>query len=216
MEAVNAGDVVAITLWEPWATLLVTEKIRVKGFETRPSPPNGSMRPPGVPGYPGRRIHPGSLVLVHAGGRAPHQTLGPDGLHDLIGGGYVEGDTWTHAATGVCLQLLPGHYVGVVFFDEVFEIVDVASPHRRLDRHQIVGIDGEPTIVSIPYLGGVEYLSLGLDERSAGDYTPGRWAWRTSERYEIDPLPATGKQGVWTPSDHAATLAAHTVNRRRQ
>ena len=214
-------DVVAITLWEPWATLLVSEQIRVKGFETRPSPPHGPMCPRSVRGYPGRRIYRSTPVLVHAAAKAPHQTGRPDGGHDLIGGGYVEGDKWTHVATGVTLQLHPGHHVGIVLFDEAFEIVDVASARRSPDRHQIVGIHGGPMTVSTPYpvefaTTGVKFQPLGADERTAGDYTPGRWAWRTSERYEIDPIPATGKQGVWTPTaDHAAT-AYLTLHHRRQ
>lgn len=34
-------------------------------------------------------------------------------------------------------------------------------------------------------------------ERSLGDYSPGRFAWEFSGLHFIDPIPISGKQGLW-------------------
>jgi hypothetical protein len=52
-----------ITVNQPWASLIVAG---IKTVETRPSPPNGAMRPDGVRGLPGLRIEPGDRIAIHA------------------------------------------------------------------------------------------------------------------------------------------------------
>ncbi|GIK37899.1 MAG: hypothetical protein BroJett011_17320 [Chloroflexota bacterium] len=46
-------------------------------------------------------------------------------------------------------------------------------------------------------------------ERSFGDYTPGRWAWRLEQiRPLAAPVPATGAWGLWpAPADLISLLA---------
>ena len=58
----------AITVRQPWASLIVAG---IKTLETRPSPPNGPMRPDGVRGLPGLRVEPGDRIAIHAGASAP-------------------------------------------------------------------------------------------------------------------------------------------------
>lgn len=57
---------VAITLKPEPAGAIVD---RSKGTETRPSPPNGDMRPAGVRGLPGCAINDGDRIAIHRGGK---------------------------------------------------------------------------------------------------------------------------------------------------
>jgi len=64
----------ALTVAQPWASLIVA---CVKSIETRPSPPNGAMRPDGVRGLPGLRIEPGDRIkAVVRASRCPWLGLG--------------------------------------------------------------------------------------------------------------------------------------------
>jgi activating signal cointegrator 1 len=39
------------------------------------------------------------------------------------------------------------------------------------------------------------------DQRPFGDFTPGRWAWLLDDIRPLpEPVPARGRQGLWTPS----------------
>lgn len=67
----------AIVVKQPYAALIVAG---VKTIETRPSPPNGPMRPDGVRGLPGLAIEPGERIAVCAAKEAPGWVrLGPPG-----------------------------------------------------------------------------------------------------------------------------------------
>jgi hypothetical protein len=64
----------------------------------------------------------------------------------------------------------------------------------------------------------VEDASVSPEERSLGDYSPGRWAWILRNVKRLDPAPAVkGRQGLWTPSPElratieAAALASVTT-----
>lgn len=70
---------------------------------------------------------------------------------------------------------------------------------------QIVGTDYLPrgAIVAIAELSHIERIteqnSPEGPERSFGNYAPGRYAWHLSNvRRFIEPIPAKGKQGIWT------------------
>lgn len=56
----------AITLHPEHAQAIVDGH---KWIETRPSPPNGNMRPDGVRGLPGCTLHGGESVAIHRGGK---------------------------------------------------------------------------------------------------------------------------------------------------
>ncbi len=46
------------------------------------------------------------------------------------------------------------------------------------------------------------------DQRPYGDFTPGRYAWLLEDVRPITPVPAKGRQGLWTP---AADLVAEVT-----
>lgn len=58
----------AIVVRQPWATLIA---LGVKTIETRPSPPNGPMRPEGVRGLPGCSLERGERIAIVAGAAKP-------------------------------------------------------------------------------------------------------------------------------------------------
>lgn len=45
-------------------------------------------------------------------------------------------------------------------------------------------------------------LEISALERYLGDYTPGRWAWKTKHLYTLrDPIPCRGALGLWEVPD---------------
>lgn len=65
LETLHVADV-AITLHPEYADAIADGR---KWLETRPSPPNGDMRPKGVRGLPGCKINEGDYVGIHRGGK---------------------------------------------------------------------------------------------------------------------------------------------------
>lgn len=64
----------ALTVAQPWASLIAHG---AKTIETRPSPPNGPMRPDGVRGLPGAALERGERIAIHAAVSAPTPALFP-------------------------------------------------------------------------------------------------------------------------------------------
>jgi hypothetical protein len=54
---------------------------------------------------------------------------------------------------------------------------------------------------------GPSVLDLSLDELCFGDYTPGRWIWRTRNVQKLDPIPCRGYQGLFEIDDPIARVA---------
>ena len=44
-------------------------------------------------------------------------------------------------------------------------------------------------------------LSDESDEVYIGDWSPGRYAWQLELLYIMDPVPAKGRQGIWTAGE---------------
>lgn len=177
----------AITVHQPWAALIAHGH---KTIETRPSPPNGPMRPEGVRGYPGLALERGERIAIHAGhlrskadvrkvGMAPYEPLlSGDGLlleHPLAFSAIV--------ATAVVETALP------ILTEEAGgpgpEVIRFLSPFDGglLDCRR----DGASWAVH-----GHHHDDLPL-----GDFTPGRWGWLLNDVRRIEPVPCSGRQGVW-------------------
>ena len=62
------------------------------------------------------------------------------------------------------------------------------------------------------YLSGM--LELSEQEQSLGDYTYGRWIWRTRNCRPLNtPIPVIGRQGFWTlPPETVALINANLSN----
>lgn len=192
----------AITVHQPWASLIA---LGHKTIETRPSPPNGPMRPDGVRGLPGLSIEHGERIAIHASSerwgissaradmvrdhlpRSAYQTLNEVVADPEDCGTHTEYPVGAVVATAVVanavqVQELPPDGGGLLW----------------------------PFILSDPAYGGATpdqtptlSLWLGQDgpqewiDGTLGDFRPGRWGWLLTDVRRITPVPCKGKQGVW-------------------
>ena len=198
----------ALTVAQPWASLIVAG---AKTIETRPSPPNGPLRPDGVRGLPGKAIERGERIAIHAAA-----TL-PDVFDPETRGGWF----YLHRATGEQLIRHPDHgdmaaplgaIVGTVVVASAVPIVDDVAARNCIDIRQ-----GCPEAGMALRLHGTteervrasdrpETITDLGDQLPLGDYRPGRWGWLLT-----DPKPTT----VECPSDCARApevVAGHCVS----
>lgn len=178
----------ALTVAQPWASLIVAG---VKTIETRPSPPNGPMRPDGVRGLPGLAIERGERIAIHAAARRPKvpSYYGPWCVDEHPAYGlYVD----EHDGLGRELTLSLGAIVGTVVVADVVPIKAVDDtvspawcPHIAPKHNPPDGLwhwRGEDTHASIPIWDTLDIS----DQLPLGDYRPGRWGWLLT-----DPRPTT-------------------------
>ena len=182
----------ALTVAQPWASLIVAG---VKTIETRPSPPNGPMRPDGVRGLPGKAIEPGERIAIHAAA-----TL-PDVFDSATRGGWF----YLHRATGEHLIRHPEHG-------------DLAAPLGVIVGTVVVAaalpIVSEDVEADLPCIAvGFQHMSVWwpssgapgdeanemytTDQLPFGDYRPGRWGWLLTDPEPCEPVSVRGRQGVW-------------------
>lgn len=191
----------AITIMQPYATLIM---LGVKRFETRPSPPNGDMRPDGVRGLPGLSINAGERIAIHAAAKAVKSGPHPCGWN------VYQKESWSDrqilTGRGRKTQVMEfGVLLGTV---EVVRALPISSGadceiSAWTDLNDIVYDLEVCTLVGFTeapngaLLADYEYDDLD-DQIPYGDWQPGRWAWELAnvERFDT-PIPAKGKQGVW-------------------
>lgn len=170
----------ALTVRQPWAQLIA---LGVKSIETR-SWSTGFRGP----------------LAVHAG-----RALPPKG--DLHIGDYTVmwngDDTWgmaRHRPTydqSTWVRRLPlGAVVAVADLVDVVPMVEMFDT----DAPSVIGPAGDhwwhfPADERHPDYGG----RIIDDQVPYGDFTPGRYAWLLDNVRPIDPVPAKGRQGLWTP-----------------
>lgn len=174
----------ALTVRQPWAQLIA---LGVKSIETR----SWST------GYRGP-------LAVHAG-----RALPPKG--DLHIGDYTVmwngDDTWgmaRHRPTydqSTWVRRLPlGAVVAVADLVDVVPMIDGSlgwtedsdTPPAAL----VLSWDTSAMLVDTRATGPFPDYS---DQLPYGDFTPGRYAWLLDNVRPIDPVPAKGRQGLWTP-----------------
>lgn len=198
----------AIVLHQPYAALVA---LGVKLWETRPSPPNGPMRPEGVRGLPGLSVAPGERIAIVAGKRKPG-----DGI--VVGGWQVE--SWRDETAERCLvhvddpsgrrrvwPLPLGVVVCTAVVAEALPIVPLLIPAGLTctlrsapiwnGRHRVFAGDDRP-LLHTRDSGPLADIS---DQTPYGDWQPGRWAWRLSDVEPCNPWPVTGRQGVFEIGD---------------
>ena len=191
----------AIVVRQPWATLIA---LGVKTIETRPFPPNGSMRPEGVRGLPGCSLGRGERIAIVAGKQRLEQaTVGAFDVQraDYMGHGEERWVAWrwetpgqSVTATGYDLPL--GAVVCTVTVEDALPIFHVGAV---LDWAEAGWEIPNPRFT----INGLDVLSHAVgnsfarfdDQRPLGDFTPGRWGWLLSDPQPCDPIPVQGTSG---------------------
>ena len=192
----------AIVVRQPWATLIA---LGVKTIETRPAPPSGPMRPAGVRGLPGCSVYRHERVAICSAAWVP--TAGED-----VGDWYWE-DT---PADPQCIvnphsyRCEPAPLGAVVCTAVVADALPIfatdhsgthRTPHLTSSRHV-------PTRL-IEYHRAIDSGTGTLydewirhdDQLPLGDFDPGRWGWMLTDPQPCDPIPVTGRQGVFALPD---------------
>ena len=186
----SAEKIKAIVLHQPYAALVVAG---VKRWETRPSPPNGPMRPDGVRGLPGLGIEPGERVAIVAGARKPEAGLRLSG----VGGEWlVDGDRLLDLCNEKVLPLPLGAVLGTVEVVEALPMVDWPQQGRQI---VVTSHAGQARALTLHEQSAVRLDDEVLDDQlPLGDWQPGRWAWRLANPEPLaEPVPCKGRQGVF-------------------
>ena len=181
----------ALTLHQPWATLVA---IGAKTIETR-----------------GRRTSYRGPLAIHAS-RTDSGPVLAAGVRPLNEAGWQENPACRQAAGPERLRPLP--LGAVVATCTLADVVPMVSPGeeeaiRRLEAGDatdpLLGGDlwlCEPVAETDDPLEGIEaagHVDVS-DQRPYGDFAPGRYAWLlTDVRALSEPVPARGRQGLWTP-----------------
>jgi hypothetical protein len=175
----------ALTIRQPWASLIA---LGVKHIETR----SWSTR------YRGP-------LAIHAGVRYdpfvpedPERRLWASCSRVLIEPKIGNEDTWKH---GNPFHHLPfGAVVAVADLVDVVPMIDGSlgwtedsdTPPAAL----VLSWDTSAMLVDTRATGPFPDYS---DQLPYGDFSPGRYAWLLDNVRPIDPVPAKGRQGLWTP-----------------
>lgn len=180
----NPDEWRAITLWQPWASLIAEG---VKWIETRP-----------------RRCNWRGWVMIHAAKRVPYPERGPM----FVGDYHVAQDgTWLHGP-GVAAPMPFGAVVAVARLtdclpmtgwadlgdSECIVVHDDALDHAIPEDTHINGPQAE-TGSLVP--DGAHLIRDISDQRPYGDFAPGRYGLLLAEVHKLtQPVPATGSQAV--------------------
>lgn len=180
----------ALTIRQPWASLI---SLGVKRIETRSW--STSFRGP---------------LAIHAGKAWPVPVAEWQVPHDRGLGPMVERmamvERMVDPADPVTrrwetLHTPRGAVVAVADLVDVVPIVPADQPFLHDGHHRVfVGLHpnaiGESLWRTNPRGGPALDIT---DQRPYGDFTPGRYAWLLNNVRPIDPVPAKGRQGLWTP-----------------
>lgn len=180
----------ALTIMQPYATLIM---LGAKQYETRPSPPNGNMRPEGVRGLPGLKVEPGERIAIHAAARRVSPGPHPCGWNAYP---MVAGDDYQIlTGRGRKTQAMQfGALLGTVEVVRALPIVEswyiaevpIAIELNSSGLHLIDDTDDRFDVTDV------------TDQIPYGDWQDGRWAWELANVERFDrPIPCKGKQGVW-------------------
>jgi hypothetical protein len=192
----------AITLWQPWASL-VAEGVKTIETRGRRSPWHTAI---------------GETIAIHAAQR-------PVKAFDRVGNWIVE-PRWQKCAIGepewyalgelgmdhrlVREFPLPlGAVLATCTLTDVVPMVTHAFVEASDGRHERLLVVEEGQILNIvrpdhstPVWEAVE------DQRPFGDFAPGRWALLLDNIVKCAPVPCRGRQGLWTvPATVADNLA---------
>lgn len=204
----------ALMIMQPWAALIA---LGIKTIETRPSPPNGDMRPDGVRGLPGLCIDRGERIAIHAAASKPACTQWEDAPYDNLGARFQYGQhsegvrSWwlsdlDPAEPDALIDLPLGVVVATAAVVECYPVIDAHlgwsgdadTPDRCLLVDHLADTLRLLDLAAPPDDGGALIETSVDDQLPLGDFTPGRWGWLLTDVEPLpEPIPAKGKQGVW-------------------
>ena len=159
----------ALTLWQPWATLIAIE---AKTIETRSWYTN----------YRGPlAIHAAKQTTEDAVGLCVHEPF----FGALIGSGFVRNEkNWTGQEYAQ-LDTTKMPFGAIVATCELVYCIKIEKA-RKFYRN------------ALPRMIDGLWLPPDEPELSFGDYTPGRYAWILANVKALpEPIPAKGAQGLW-------------------
>lgn len=211
----------ALSLHQPHATLVAAG---VKWLETRSW----------------RTSYTGPL-LVHAAKSTATIDALPGDCEGKIEGGWVYGYVGDYQAsycrhpsdegergatmladshTGDIAPLPLGAYVAVVHMAACLPILDLARPDVRDPGHWLWDFERDALVITqhrrlVIVTGEKPWLwRVCTDQAPYGHFEHGRWAWVWCHAQALpEPIPARGRQGLWTPdSDVAGQASAHTAS----
>ena len=172
----------AITLWQPWASLIA---LGVKTIETR--------------SWPAPKALIGGRIAIHAAKRQPVEV----GTRRLCSGGTA---MWDYAHPHSDPVDLP---LGAVVATAT--LADCVPITACTDETHHICLSGSGDLYEHWPLTGrhVDDTEAGRnDQLPYGHFAPGRWAWMLTDIEALpDPIPATGRQGVWTWAPPAPSLS---------
>ena len=189
----------ALTLWQPWASLVA---LGLKTIETR-----------------GWRTNYRGPLLIHAAKRSPDAWVQgvtamrqPDGRWDIYA--ITEpGNGATHpcplgavVATCTLADVVPMVHPGEEEAVRRLEAGDATDPLLGGDLWLCEPVEEtDDPLEAIEAAGHVDVS----DQRPYGDYSPGRYAWLLADvRALPQPMPAKGRQGLWTPDSELLARVA--------
>ena len=166
---------------EPYASAIFLRGpggVPLKQWETRPSPPNGEMRPDGVRGLPGAKLRRGERIIIASTQKRPGSVAGWTAIEGQLFAGqrrhYLEQDKGE-----IACHLHPGHVVGSVVVEDVVPIAGKgACSYHDHERHVCLSDD-------LLAVMGPRPLDIS-DQIPWGIWTPGRWAWKLTDPVRTD------------------------------
>jgi len=191
----------ALTLWQPWASLCVLPRMLEGGTATATGPFRvfnaGPFKTIETRSWPAPKALIGQRIAIHAAQRpvpGVDQLGESDYWYDAFGmwtetksmdGRNVITDPWPLGAvvgTAVLTDCVPIYHIGQLIGGSGGALWpniqingrDLATLTDGKDRHDDVS-----------------------DQRPFGDFAPGRWAWLLADAEQCEPIPATGRQGIW-------------------
>ena len=167
----------ALTIRQPWASLVT---LGVKTIETR--------------SWPAPKASIGQTIAIHAGKHRPPAS----GSHGRIGSfrfDSYDGDWYLGTGTGK-VHLPLGAIVATATLAECVPMIG-PNDDRPVGYHIAPAYvaDSDPWYLCDHDLRDVTDIT---DQLPYGDFAPGRWAWMLTDIKPCEPIPAKGKQGVWT------------------
>ena len=168
----------AITLWQPWASLLACG---AKRYETRSW--STSYRGP---------------IAIHAGKvcYGPYACELPIGFTDAAVNAFWPGQTDPCAIVDNWDELPRGAVIATADLVNCWYIVYHPGPNVDVAKHIPIGAESMTLDRHAPDFGA--YFVPTEQEMLFGDWTPGRYAWEFSNMKMLnEPIPAKGGQRIW-------------------
>lgn len=164
----------ALSLWQPWASLIA---LGYKTIETRPW----------------RTNYRGPLA-IHATASIPRQVLLDQEWFGPIGGFTIEKDNPRGSKPA---YLLRGDRLSWPYRLPLGAVVATCrlAGCVRTDQVLFDGTQGSDWMLAAS--PGRLSVHSQQDNEALGDYAAGRYAWLLEDVQKMDPVPATGKQGLW-------------------